>query len=63
VQRKIYIDFFTSLAVAWFAGGVIAPIFAPELGLNKIPLMTIGILGSFVLLQFAVIIGEGGKIK
>lgn len=60
-RKHVYREFLTQLAVAWFAGGVIAPIVAPNTtsGGNLLPsLVSIG--ASFISLRLAVVFSKGG---
>lgn len=55
-RRYVYTEFLTQLAVAWFAGGIIAPIVAPETADFGGLLLTFLSLGaSFISLRLAVI--------
>ena len=58
---SVYSEFFTELAVAWFAIGVAAPLLSFEKLTERTPLMVVGFFGTFVLLQVAVIISVEGK--
>lgn len=54
-KQKIYSEFFTNLAVAWMAGGIITPIVMGIENLNKLlTLILIGISGAFISLKMAV---------
>lgn len=55
-RRYVYTEFLTQLAVAWFAGGIIAPIVAPATAVKGSLLITVLSLGaSFLSLRLAVI--------
>lgn len=57
IEAKIYSEFYTNLAVAWFAGGVITPTFTKTFTLEDRVLFIIsGILGAFISLKFAIYI-------
>lgn len=55
-EAKIYSEFFTNLAVAWFTAGVIAPFFAKPFGILETAFFSlIGVLGALISLRFAVL--------
>ncbi len=55
-RRYVYAEFLTQLAVAWFAGGIIAPIVAPQTAIAGGLLLTFLSLGaSFLSLRLAVL--------
>jgi hypothetical protein len=61
-ERKVYSEFFTNLAVAWFTGGVISPFFTTSRNIFQlVVLVTWGILGAWAFLKFAVFSARGGK--
>ena len=54
-KQKIYSEFFTNLAVALVAGGIITPIVTGIENLNKLlTLILMGIIGAFISLKMAV---------
>lgn len=61
-ERKVYSEFFTNLAVAWFSAGVISPFFTRPKSIEEIVLLTVsGVLGASVSLKSAVLFSKGGK--
>lgn len=55
-RKHVYTEFLTQLAVAWFAGGIIAPIVAPTAASGGSLLLTALSLGaSFLSLRLAVL--------
>jgi len=61
-ERKVYSEFLTNLAVAWFSAGVISPFFTRPKNVIEIVLFTLfGILGAFLSLRLAVLASKGGK--
>mgnify|MGYP001572506245 FL=1 len=61
-ERKVYSEFFTNLAVAWFSAGVISPFFTKPKSVVEILLFaSFGILGALASLRSAVLISKGGK--
>ncbi len=55
-RRHVYTEFLTQLAVAWFAGGIIAPIVVPTTtGGNNLLLTVLSLGASFLSLRLAVL--------
>lgn len=52
-EFKVYSEFFTNGAVAWFSAGVIAPLFAKQIGVRELLASVIAILFCFVFLKLA----------
>ena len=47
-EPKVYSEFFTNLAVAWFSAGVISPFFTkPKSAVEIVLFAVFGILGAF----------------
>jgi hypothetical protein len=61
-EQKVYSEFLTNLAVAWFSAGVIAPFFTRPRDVTEVALLAAsGILGAFLSLRFAVLISRRVK--
>ncbi|OIO52840.1 MAG: hypothetical protein AUJ11_00265 [Parcubacteria group bacterium CG1_02_44_65] len=54
MNNKIYTEFFTNVAVAWFAAGIIGPIFSPSRELIRIIGSLIAVFGCLVSLRLAI---------
>ena len=53
-EPKVYSEFFTNLAVAWFSAGVISPFFTkPKSAVEIVLFAVFGILGAFFSLRLA----------
>jgi hypothetical protein len=57
-ESKVYIDFLTNLAVAWFSAGVIVPLFTPAFGAYKAYTSIVAIVGCLVSLKLAVVFSK-----
>lgn len=56
-ERKVYSEFFTNLAVAWFAGGVITVLAArPIIFQNVLILVSMGLIGTVLSLFLATLV-------
>lgn len=55
-QRKLTGDIFGNLAVGWFGGGVIIPLFNKQISADFIPLFIFGILSSLSFYFLAILI-------
>ena len=53
-EDKVYSDFLTNIAVAWFSAGIIAPLVTPLSGTPKFSGSFIGIIGCIISLRLAV---------
>jgi len=60
-ERKVYTEFLTNLAVAWFSAGVIAPLFTPVRGVLQFLGLIVAMIGCLICLRLAVLIQRGGK--
>ncbi|QQG40892.1 MAG: hypothetical protein HYV37_01040 [Candidatus Levyibacteriota bacterium] len=60
-ERKVYTEFLTNLAVAWFSAGVIAPLFTPMRGIGQLTGSVLAIIICFVCMQLAVMFEKGTK--
>lgn len=60
-EGKIYSEFLTNLAVAWFAAGVIGPLFTFGSGPAKFISSLVGLTSCFVSLRLAVAFTQGEK--
>lgn len=58
MRGKIYTDYLTNLAVAWFAGGVIAPILSLSFSLKSLFTGIFAIVASLAFLQMSVRINK-----
>lgn len=54
-ERKVYSEFLTNLAVAWFSAGIIAPLFNPAPGLSKFSASLVAVVTSLISLKLAVL--------
>lgn len=54
-QAKVYSDFLTGLAIAWFSAGIIAPFISKKFSSDDLILGLYSLLITFVLLWFAII--------
>ncbi|MBI3955900.1 hypothetical protein HY339_01440 [Candidatus Gottesmanbacteria bacterium] len=55
-RRYVYTEFLTQLAVAWFAGGIIAPLVAPATaGVGGLLPSFLSLGASFISLRLAII--------
>ncbi len=55
-QTKVLSDFFNTIAVAWFTGGVVAPFFTKTSSSEKSLFLIIGLTFSYVFLNFALLL-------
>jgi len=60
-EQKVYSEFLTNLAVAWFSAGVIAPLFTPLTNLLKFSNSLLSIVACLLSLRLAVFFSKGGK--
>lgn len=61
-EQKVYSEFLTNLAVAWFSAGVIGPFLARPKNVREIVSLSLaGVLGALLSLRFAVLTSKGGK--
>jgi len=62
VQRsKVYREFYTNGAVAWFTAGVISPLFISKLEARILIASAISVIASFVFLRLAIDHGMENK--
>jgi len=61
MRNKIYSDFLTNLAVAWFAGGIIAPLMNGSINSKVIFLGLVALTASILSLYFAATMNKGRK--
>ena len=55
-ENKVYSEFFTNLAVAWFAGGIITPLFVRVDNLWQTSVFAVwGISGTYISLKLAIL--------
>ena len=52
-ENKVYSEFLTNLAVAWFSAGIIAPLFTPGVGIYKAIYSIIAVIACFISLRLA----------
>ncbi len=52
-KKKIYVEFYTNSAVAWFSFGVITPVTSGFKSLNDFIFSAAAILASYIFLKFA----------
>ncbi|OGM30244.1 hypothetical protein A2630_03415 [Candidatus Woesebacteria bacterium RIFCSPHIGHO2_01_FULL_44_10] len=63
-ETKIYSEFFTNLAVAWFSAGAIGPFFTGPVQVSRMSAFILsGILGAYISLRFAVSVTRKGGNK
>ena len=60
-KAKVYSDFLTGTAIAWFSAGVITPLFTKRFEIIDLIFAVIGILVAMVSLQIAVEYKRGDK--
>ena len=60
-ERKVYSEFLTNLAVAWFSAGVIAPLFTPIKNIFGFLTALIAVLAGLLSLRFAVMLVRKGS--
>ena len=60
-EKKVYSEFLTNLAVAWFSAGIIAPLFTPAMGIFKLSASLIAITACIISLRLAVLFNKGRK--
>ncbi|MDP3917590.1 MAG: hypothetical protein Q8Q30_00225 [Candidatus Woesebacteria bacterium] len=60
-EAKVYSDFLTGTAIAWFSGGIITPIFTKRFEISDLILALTGILVAVISLQIAVEYKKGEK--
>lgn len=60
-EEKVYCEFLTNLAVAWFSAGVIAPLFTPPERVFKFLLSLLAVSASLISLKLATLFVKGGK--
>jgi len=60
-ERKVYSEFLTNLAVAWFSAGVIAPLFTPLNDLLKFSNSLLSMVACLLSLRLAVLFSRGEK--
>jgi len=60
-EQKVYSEFLTNLAVAWFSAGVIAPLFTPLSGFLRFFNSLIALIACLFSLRLAILFKEGGK--
>jgi len=61
-EKKVYSEFLTNLAVAWFSGGVITPVIVRPKTIQELLVFSLlGILGTIFSLRAASLIARGGK--
>lgn len=53
-ENKVYAEFFTNTAVAWFTAGIITPIFTRTFDETTIILELIAMLATMLFLYFAI---------
>ncbi|PJE68989.1 hypothetical protein COU96_02250 [Candidatus Shapirobacteria bacterium CG10_big_fil_rev_8_21_14_0_10_38_14] len=59
-KTKVYSEFFTNGAVAWFSAGVIAPLFTKKLSLKEILASLIAIISCFLFLKLTTLFNKEG---
>ena len=52
-ESKVYSEFFTNLAVAWFTGGIITPLLIKPKGFSETMISFLGIISAFSCLKLA----------
>jgi len=57
-ESKVYSEFLTNLAVAWFSARVIAPLFTPAAGILKLLASPIAVIGCLLSLRLAILFTE-----
>lgn len=61
-EGKIYSEFFTNLAVAWFSGGIITPLITkPKSPIDLLLIPVLGVLGTFFSLRAASLFAKEKK--
>lgn len=56
-RRYVYTEFLTQLAVAWFGGGIIAPIVAPATTSGGgLPATSFSLFATFLCLRLAILL-------
>lgn len=62
-ERRVYSEFFTNIAVAWFTIGIITPLFVKPKTIEEVITFAVwGISGALVSLRLAVFSSKGGKL-
>jgi len=59
--KKVYSEFLTNLAVAWFSAGIIAPLFTPLVSVLRFSNSLASLIACLVSLRLAVLFDKGGK--
>lgn len=62
-EKKVYTEFLTNLAVAWFSAGVIAPLFTPLRGVAQFSASVMAMIGCLICLRLAIWFEKGGKLN
>lgn len=57
-EDRVFSDFLTNLAVAWFSAGVIAPLFTPATGLFRLSASPIAAIGCLISLKLAILFSK-----
>ena len=60
-EQKVYSEFLTNLAVAWFSAGIIAPLFTPAVGIFKLSASLIAIVACIISLRLATLFAKEEK--
>lgn len=60
-ERKVYSEFLTNLAVAWFSAGVIAPLLTPVVGILRFSGSLIAVVSCLLSLRLAILFTKGEK--
>ncbi len=60
-EAKVYSEFLTNLAVAWFSAGIIAPFFTPAIGIFRFSGSPLAIIACLISLKLAVFFTEEGR--